>query len=156
MKDQPARRARAPSTPVPRLSKRGAGTRPPAVFPRAVPTLLAAAVVAVLLVSVPVGIRVVDGPAFATAAPPAAVAAPAPPAHAPTAPTPPVTTPPVTTTYVVKPGDSLWKIFTSVRPQKPDHRGWMDFLANTRSANSLDNPDRLQPGKVLTITVHPE
>ena len=58
------------------------------------------------------------------------------------------------TTYVVRPGDSLWKIFTSVRSQKPDHGGWMDFLANTQSVNSLNDPDRLQPGRVLTITIH--
>jgi nucleoid-associated protein YgaU len=58
-----------------------------------------------------------------------------------------------TTTYVVKPGDSLWKIFTSVRSEKPDRGGWIDFLSNAQSMNSLNDPDLLKPGKVLTISV---
>jgi nucleoid-associated protein YgaU len=59
---------------------------------------------------------------------------------------------PATTTYVVRPGDSLWKIFTSMRAQSGDRNGWMDFLSKTQSLNSLGDPDRLQPGKVLTFS----
>jgi nucleoid-associated protein YgaU len=134
----------ASPAPGPRAWKRGTG--PSAVFPKVVPTLFAALVVAVLLVSVPAGFRGVGWSASPVIAPPA----PAQPAPAQPAPSPPMTT-----TYVVKPGDSLWKIFTSVRSQEPDRRGWMDFLANTRSANSLNDPDRLQPGRILTITIRP-
>ena len=53
----------------------------------------------------------------------------------------------------MKPGDSLWKIFTSVRSEKPDRRGWIDFLSNAQSMNSLNDPDLLKPGKVLMISV---
>jgi nucleoid-associated protein YgaU len=59
-----------------------------------------------------------------------------------------------TTTYIVRPGDSLWKIFTSMRAQSGDRKGWMDFLSNAQSMNALGDPDRLQPGKVLTFSGH--
>jgi hypothetical protein len=53
---------------------------------------------------------------------------------------------------VVRPGDSLWKIFTSLRPQDTDRKGWMDFLSKAQSLNGLDDPDRLLPGTVLTLS----
>jgi nucleoid-associated protein YgaU len=59
---------------------------------------------------------------------------------------------PATRTYVVKPGDSLWKIFSTLRPQSPDRRGWMDFVSKAQSLNSLGDPDQLQPGKILTLS----
>jgi hypothetical protein len=59
---------------------------------------------------------------------------------------------PATTTYVVRPGDSLWKIFTSMSPPDSDRRGWMDFLSKMQSLNGLGDPDRLQPGKILTLS----
>jgi nucleoid-associated protein YgaU len=59
---------------------------------------------------------------------------------------------PSTTTYVVRPGDSLWKIFTQMRAQSADRKGWMDFLSKTQSLNGLGDPDQLQPGKVLTLS----
>jgi LysM domain len=156
------------------------------------PVILAAVVVGMLLVSVPMGFNRGGGvptaaaapagaraaPVGATASPPEHTATSAAPAATSTAPAATLTAPaatstapaatltapaastagpaassPMTTTYIVKPGDSLWKIFMSVRLQSPDHRGWMDFLSNTQSMNSLNNPDRLQPGKVLTISV---
>jgi len=136
--------------------RRGAGSASGRLLLEA-PAILAAAVIAILLVSVPIGFRrggsapsaavAHAGPAASPAGPTAASAEPLAAAATPAAP------PPARTTYVVKPGDSLWKIFTSVRSQKPDRRGWMDFLSATQSMNSLIDPDRLQPGKVLTISV---
>jgi hypothetical protein len=123
-----------------------------------VPTALAAAVMALLLLWTPP-----FGTGSAAAAP-AAVPVPSP-AAAPNAAAGSVALPPSpvlpaqpapaasqNTSYVVRPGDSLWKIFTSMRPQAGDRKGWMDFLSKTQSMNGLDDPDRLQPGKVLTLS----
>ena len=123
----------------------------------AVPVFLAAVVVAILLVSVPMGFRRGAGmpsPSVASAEPAGAPAGPAgAPAGREAAPAGPAGPLQATTTYVVKPGDSLWKIFTSVRSEKPDGRGWIDFLSNAQSMNSLNDPDLLKPGKVLMISV---
>ena len=69
------------------------------------------------------------------------------------APVAPAAAVPSRTTYVVRPGDSLWKIFGSLRAGNPDRAGWTDFLSRARSLNGLDDPDQLQPGKVLTLSV---
>jgi hypothetical protein len=53
---------------------------------------------------------------------------------------------------VVRPGDSLWKIFGSLRAQNADRKGWMDFLSKTQSLNGLEDPDQLRPGKILTLS----
>ncbi len=115
---------------------------------RAAPTVLAAVVTAVLLASVPAGFRTpAAGPGTTSAVPApasAAVSSPPPPKPAPSVPS--------TTTYVVRPGDSLWKIFTQMRAQSADRKGWMDFLSKTQSLNGLGDPDQLQPGKVLTLS----
>ena len=53
------------------------------------------------------------------------------------------------TTYTVKPGDTLSKI---AKEQLGDSRAYMDiFNANT---DQLSDPDKIQPGQVLTIPQH--
>ena len=112
---------------------------------RAAPTALAAIVLAVLLVRMTAALgSTVVSPA---PAPPALTSLPSPAAQQ--QPSPSV---PVTRTYVVRPGDSLWKIFTSMRAQNADRKGWMDFLSKAQTLNSLGDPDQLQPGKVLTLS----
>jgi nucleoid-associated protein YgaU len=59
---------------------------------------------------------------------------------------------PVARTYVVQPGDSLWKIFHSLGPGGRGGASWRDFLSSTRSVNGLGDPDLIHPGAVLSIT----
>jgi len=170
-------RASAPPPPKRRVQPRPAASRAPAEpkspeEPAAIsrstrllflaPTVCAAVLLGLLLTRMP---SVGPGPgAIAPVLSP--VPAPAPtvaPSDVapPSAPVEPQPLPPVqvvpsapeTTSYVVRPGDSLWKIFTSMRAQTSDGKGWMDFLSTTQSMNSLGDPDRLQPGKVLTFSV---
>ncbi|MGA2641593.1 MAG: LysM domain-containing protein [Spirochaetia bacterium] len=144
------------------VSRGGGGIRAAGTFPRVyrgvvrgaswrllriVPTVIAAVVMAVSLVSVPAGFRMSSVGTGTRAAAPAAASAAVASAQPQTPPSVPATT-----TYVVRPGDSLWKIFTSMRAQSGDRNGWMDFLSKTQSLNSLGDPDRLQPGKVLTFS----
>ncbi len=122
---------------------------------RLVPTMLAAVVVAALVVSVPAGFRMsAAGPGTGAPVETSAAAVSAPPHVVLSPPAPPVAAAPATTTYVVRPGDSLWKIFGSMRAQNADPKGWMDFLSRTQSLNKLEDPDQLQPGKVLTLSLH--
>jgi len=104
------------------------------------PTFLAAVAAAAFLLAV-------RPPSLPAAPPPAAPASPVPQA-APAA-TTAAPQPPPTVVYTVRPGDSLWKIFSSMRV---DRRRWGTFLSNAQSLNGLDDPNRLNPGKVLTIT----
>ena len=53
---------------------------------------------------------------------------------------------------MVREGDSLWKIFNTLHTTKPDAKSWADFLTATRVLNSLDDPDRIRPGSILTLT----
>jgi hypothetical protein len=39
-----------------------------------------------------------------------------------------------------------------MRAQSAERKGWMEFLSKAQSLNSLEDPDRLQPGKVLTLS----
>jgi hypothetical protein len=122
------------------------------------PTVLAALVVAALIVSVPAGFRMASGPGTAAPAAASSAVVPAAPQTAAASPAQPTTAvaaaaSPATTTYVVRPGDSLWKIFGSLRAQNADRKGWMDFLSRTQSLNGLEDPDQLQPGKVLTLSM---
>lgn len=73
------------------------------------------------------------------------LAAPAAPAASPPAVTP------ATTPYVVRPGDSLWKIYLSQGNGASDGKGWVDFLSSARALNRLGDPDNIRPGKVLFI-----
>ena len=57
-----------------------------------------------------------------------------------------------TATYVVREGDSLWRIFMSLKGSETAGRGWTDFLSRTTSLNALGNPDTIHPGRVLTLT----
>lgn len=121
---------------------------------RAAPTVLAAVVMAMILIQMPA-----PGPRTNAALPaPASAAAISAPLHSipsaapPAAPPQPEPSVAATTTYVVRPGDSLWKIFTSMRAQSAVRKGWMEFLSKAQSLNSLEDPDRLQPGKVLTLS----
>jgi len=61
----------------------------------------------------------------------------------------------VTAPYVVRPGDSLWKIFVSQGSGAGSTKGWSDFLSSARQLNQLGDPNTIRPGKVLTI-VPPE
>jgi hypothetical protein len=54
--------------------------------------------------------------------------------------------------YVVREGDSLWRIFTSLKGSEAAGHGWADFLSRATSLNALRDPDRIIPGKVLTLT----
>lgn len=76
-----------------------------------------------------------------------AVERPASPPPSVTAPAPAVQQPPATT-YVVREGDSLWKIFHQM---EKGGRGWTDFLSTTSSANGILDPDTIRPGKILTL-----
>jgi nucleoid-associated protein YgaU len=117
------------------------------------PTVCAAIVIALILIRVPAAGSWTGAaaPTPASAAPSGDVTAAAPTQPAPVTPPQPAV---ATTTYIVRPGDSLWKIFTSMRAQSGDRKGWMDFLSNAQSMNALGDPDRLQPGKVLTFSGH--
>ena len=77
-----------------------------------------------------------------------------PPATAAEAPAPPLSAPdatPSTTPYVVRPGDSLWKIFVSQGGGAGSTKGWSDFLSSARALNQLGDPNTIRPGRVLTI-----
>ena len=67
---------------------------------------------------------------------------------------PTVSAPPAapTVTYVVKEGDSLWRIFAALRLGAPEQRAWTDFLSNTLTLNNLQDPDRIHAGSTLTLT----
>jgi len=103
------------------------------------PTLVGAAAAGALLLAVPAGPHRSPAPAAVQPAP--AAVQPAPAVQPPPA--------PPTVTYTVKPGDSLWKIFSS---RNSDRRRWEGFLSTTQSVNGLDDPNRLRPGKTLTIS----
>jgi nucleoid-associated protein YgaU len=83
-----------------------------------------------------------QAPAPATAATPAV----------PSAPTPAAPAAPPVTKYVVRPGDSVWKIYHSLGRQPGGGADWQRFLSTTRALNGLDDPDTILPGRVLDIT----
>ena len=64
----------------------------------------------------------------------------------------PASSAPAARTYVVRPGDSLWKIFHSLGPEGRGGASWRDFLSGTRAVNDLGDPDLIHPGAVLRIT----
>jgi hypothetical protein len=90
----------------------------------------------------------------AQAAPAGAPEAAAPPQSAatPLVSTAPQSPAPAARVYVVRPGDSLWKIFRSLEPQGRGEADWREFLSRARSANDLGDPDLIRPGAVLSIT----
>ena len=120
--------------------RRGRGAFAAARFLWLAPTVLAAVAAAVVLLAV----RLPSLPASSPQPVPAAAA----PRASPAAPTTAARQPP-TVVYTVRPGDSLWKIFSSMRV---DRSRWGTFLSNAQSLNGLEDPNRLHPGKVLTIT----
>jgi len=128
----------------------GAGRARREILPRLLflaPTVCAAVVIALVLVGMPAGTATGAIPP----SPPVRTELPAPPVPLqPSLPAAPAA--PSTTTYIVRPGDSLWKIFASMSSRGADRRGWMDFLSKAQTLNSLGDPDRLQPGKVLTLS----
>jgi nucleoid-associated protein YgaU len=148
--------AEEPAVARPRLRRLGPGGGLVAL-----PTALAAVVLAILLGVVPAGLRSPPPSPPATANARSMSGAPAvgaasadeSPASAEGELLPP--SPPSTVTYVVKPGDSLWKIFTSMQARGGDLRGWREFLSRTRSVNDLRDPDQLRPGRVLTLSAPP-
>ncbi len=157
----PAALSRPPvPDPGPAAGQRRAAADRPAGALRAVlltaPIILAAAAVAAFLLAVGAPQRTGEAPSASTPTPAPSVAA-APAAGGPVVvnEAPPEGPAPDTTTYVVRPGDSLWKIFTSLRRSGMDEKGWAEFLSKTRTMNSLSDPDRLHPGKVLTLTKPP-
>jgi nucleoid-associated protein YgaU len=146
----PSRRGeKARGTPVPTERQTRSVKRTPQMGGRPLlrfaPVAFAAVVVAsaALLVRFPV-------PLFAVQ-PTAQVPQPLPQTSAPL-PRPPAPATPATKSYVVMPGDSLWKIFRAKSPGSADRKGWLDFLDRARSLNGLGDPDQLVPGKVLTLS----
>jgi LysM domain len=72
--------------------------------------------------------------------------------------TPGATTPaaaqtgPALQTRVVQKGDSLWKIYRSLRGDGTAAVEWQEFLKTMKQKNDLPDPDRIYPGNVLSIT----
>jgi nucleoid-associated protein YgaU len=52
-------------------------------------------------------------------------------------------------TYIVQKGDSLWKIYQSLGADTPSQ--WEEFVSRMRVENSLIDPDRIWPGRVLKL-----
>jgi hypothetical protein len=88
-------------------------------------------------------------PAVPAAAAPAEAAPAAPGAETPKA-ADKATQPGPARTYVIREGDSLWRIYQSLNPDTPGR--WDEFLSRIRADNGLVDPDRIWPGKTLTIT----
>jgi LysM repeat protein len=59
--------------------------------------------------------------------------------------------PPASTPYIVREGDSLWKIFRSLGRDQKGGRAWEDFLFDAQELNNLSDPDTIHPGKVLKL-----
>jgi len=53
---------------------------------------------------------------------------------------------------VVRQGDSVWKIYQSLRSSGTVESEWQDFLRVVKQQNQLPDPDRIFPGNVLSIT----
>jgi len=111
------------------------------------PLIVAAVLVGIVLVSVPLSL-----PARAS---PQSAQVTATPSIAPT----PSALPPAAATssddsgvYVVREGDSLWRIFMSLKGSQAAAKGWASFLSSATSLNDLGNPDKIHPGKILTFT----
>lgn len=64
---------------------------------------------------------------------------------------PPVPGQPTPTSYMVQSGDSLWKIYRSLRSDRKTPNEWKDFLRMMKEKNDLSDPDRIYPGAVLSI-----
>ena len=115
--------------------------------------LCAAAVVTLALMVF--AVRVQPSSRALHAEPAAAVAAPAPAEasqQSPDASAPPVQLPaPPSSRYVVQRGDSLWKIYRSLSSDRAAPMGWAEFLSRMSAENGIGDPDRIQPGKVLTV-----
>ena len=121
-------------------------------FPPLAP-LCAAAVVALALTVLAVRVLPLSRAPHAEPAP--AVAAPAAaeaPRESPDALQPPAQPPaPPALSYVVQRGDSLWKIYRSLRNDPAALPSWAEFLSRMSAENGIGDPDRIQPGKVLTV-----
>ena len=79
-------------------------------------------------------------PAGAAALPPDTVRCPA----------PALQSAPSVQKYVVRQGDSIWKIFRALG-RNANGESWKEFLSTTRSLNGLDDPDTIMPGRVLDL-----
>jgi nucleoid-associated protein YgaU len=51
----------------------------------------------------------------------------------------------------VQRGDSLWKIYRSLGSDRAAPASWAEFLSRMSAENGISNPDRIQPGEVLTV-----
>jgi len=115
---------------------------------------LGAAAVVVLALTV-LAMRVQPLSRAPHAEPPPAVAAPAAaeaPQELPDASQPPTQSPaPPARRYIVQRGDSLWKIYRSLGNDRAAPTSWAEFLSRTSAENGIGDPDRIQPGKVLTV-----
>jgi hypothetical protein len=85
-----------------------------------------------------------------------APAASVPGGSAPSAPVAPAASPSGPATYVVREGDSLWRIFRAMGGSKGSSMGWVDFLSTMQEENSLADPDLIAPGNVLTLSAPQE
>lgn len=64
----------------------------------------------------------------------------------------PVLSAPPPLSHVVHRGDSVWKIYQSLRDKGTVESDWKDFLSLIKQQNRLSNPDKIYPGNVLSIT----
>jgi 5'-nucleotidase / UDP-sugar diphosphatase len=110
------------------------------------------------VVALGLAVLVVRGPTLSPvphAEPAPAIAAPAPaeaPRESPVALQPPAQPPePSASRYVVQRGDSLWKIYRSLGNDPAMPNSWAEFLSRMSAENGIDDPDRILPGKVLTV-----
>lgn len=153
------RRPRAPAQrtrPAPAKASPVAPPRAP-VSPReararAILPLLPFAVASVLaIVGVSVAFRDVRPLTIAAAVKPAAATLPASPAPAAQPATDAAQLPPLSP-RVVERGDSLWRIYRGLRSEGKVETEWTDFLRIMKERNKLQDPNRIYPGNVLTIT----
>jgi len=156
---QAAKPARAPEpTPLPpRASPAAEQAAPAQVRPGAVlmlgPFVLAAALVAGAVCFNLGRVESPGSPGGGKPAMGAPASAPAPaPAAAPVASPPPVSSANPSISHVVQQGDSVWKIYQSLRSSGTVESEWNDFLRLIKQRNSLSDPDRIYPGNVLSIT----
>jgi hypothetical protein len=145
----PPRGPATPRTAVPKQPPLSAPSEGP--YLALAPFILAAVLVAVLVcanLTMVESLTISRGgaggqPAAATPAAPAVPAASA----GEQAPSPPTLTP-----HVVQQGDSLWKIYRSLRREGTVDTRWKDFVRIMKKQNGLRDPDRIYPGNVLSVT----